>query len=132
MPWIESLKEPARANDCSYHLQLLGHGAMEHASRQGSYPSGGWGFGWLGDPDRGFGAKQPGGWMYNVLPFIDQKNLWSLGEGINPLSSPGKKKDALLHQATTVVELFYCPTRRPAKLYPFKAEKGRPICRLKF
>ena len=28
---------------------------------------------WVGDPDKGFGPEQPGGWIYNVLPFIEDR-----------------------------------------------------------
>lgn len=121
-PWLDSVKEAERASVCARHLQRLGEAAIRHAALHQSYPSGGWGFGWLGDPDRGFGVKQPGGWMYSILPYIDRNDVWSIGAGINPDSSPGKKKDALTHQATSVVDLFYCPTRRAAKLYPFRAK----------
>ena len=34
----------------------------------GRYPCGGWGFGWVGDADRGNDWRQPGGWIYNILP----------------------------------------------------------------
>ena len=43
-------------------------------------PGGGWGWCWAGDPDRGYGAQQPGGWHFNILPFIDRADLRDMGK----------------------------------------------------
>ena len=42
-------------------------------------PTAGWGNGWAGEPARGFDKRQPGGWLYNILPYIDQGTLHDLG-----------------------------------------------------
>lgn len=130
LPWLESLGESGRAEACARNLELLGHGAIEHAAAHRFYPSGGWGYFWLGDPDRGFGEKQPGGWMYSILPFIDRKELWSLGTDVSPTSATARKRQAWASQITTVIPIFYCPTRRPAGLYPYRA-KNTPMKLLK-
>ena len=46
---------------------------------------------WVGDPDAGFGPKQSGGWIYNILPFLNQDALRDLGRGLNGQ----QKRDAL-------------------------------------
>ena len=38
----------------------------------GHFPPGGWGYHWIGDPDRGTGLDQPGGWFFSILPHIEQ------------------------------------------------------------
>ena len=35
----------------------------------------------IGDPDRGFGEEQPGGWIFNILPFMEEQALYDLGKG---------------------------------------------------
>ena len=87
--------QPVRATGCEYHLELLGKAAIQHATLHGFYPSGGWGNRFVGDPDRGFGARQPGGWMYSILPYIDEKELWSLGTGVSLDNSPKVKAHGL-------------------------------------
>jgi prepilin-type processing-associated H-X9-DG protein len=127
LPMLASSGESARATKCAFNLQQLGSGALHYVSAHQFFPTGGWGSGWLGDPDRGFGADQPGGWTYNVLPFIGCSDVWSLGKGINP-AARREKDQSYMQQITTVVDIFYCPSRRAPALYPFTAKKQRLWC----
>ena len=120
LPAVQSARESARSVQCANNVKQLGLGAIQHLSVTGFFPSGGWGWSCAGDPDRGFGLKQPGGWLYSVLPFVDQKNLWSLGSGIPSDSQTTAKQSAMSKQLTTPVALFYCPSRRSVALYPGK------------
>ena len=57
---------------------------LNHESQMGFFPTGGFfpsgaGAWWIGEPDRGFGEKQYGGWFYNTLPFIEQQVMHDLG-----------------------------------------------------
>ena len=118
LPAVQSARESARSLQCSNNVKQLALGSLEHVSTTGFFPSGGWGWNWAGDPDRGFGLKQPGGWLYSVLPFIDQKNIWSLGTGIPSDTQISAKQTAMLPQLTTPLSIYYCPSRRPVALYP--------------
>jgi prepilin-type processing-associated H-X9-DG protein len=51
---------------------------------------------------------QPGGWVYNILPYMGQQGLWELGAGM-PAAA---KKDAAARVVSTPVEMFNCPSRR--------------------
>jgi prepilin-type processing-associated H-X9-DG protein len=84
---------------------------MTHLSEQGVYPSGGWGWAWSGDPDRGFRGQQPGGWMFNILPFIEMKSIHDLGKGNN--------QKGRTQTAQTPISLYTCPSRRPPILTPY-------------
>ena len=33
----------------------------------------------MGLPNRGFGPTQPGGWVYNILPYLEEQNLHKFG-----------------------------------------------------
>jgi prepilin-type N-terminal cleavage/methylation domain-containing protein len=114
LPAIQAAREAARRMECTNHLKQLSLGCLNHESSLKFFPSGGWAWYWMGDPDQGFGKKQPGGWTYNILPFIENGSLHDMAKGLAP---PAKRKAlALMGQSSLAV--FYCPTRRSAIVYP--------------
>jgi prepilin-type N-terminal cleavage/methylation domain-containing protein/prepilin-type processing-associated H-X9-DG protein len=117
LPAVQAAREAARRTQCINNLKQLGLGFVLHETMHKHYPTGGWGYGWWGDPDRGFGVRQHGGWGYNVLPFIEQQSLYSLGSGLEEQTPP--KKAAIAQRCQTSLTVFICPTRREAILYPF-------------
>ena len=81
LPAIQAAREAARRTQCSNQLRQLSIAFQNHHDVQKHLPTGGWGFVWLGYPEYGFGPEQPGGWMYNILPFIEQQALHDYGKG---------------------------------------------------
>lgn len=108
LPAIQAAREAARQATCRNHLKQMALGALIHHDQQGHFPTGGWSSKWTGDPDRGFRRRQPGGWAYNLLPFIDQEALYSLGAG----QSLDDKVAAIKTRDATPVPEFFCPSRR--------------------
>ena len=78
------------------------------------FPSGGWGFPWAGLGDRGFGYKQPGGWVYSLLPFAEEQSVYSLGVGA-PYGSTALQT-GITQRVNTLISFSMCPTRREYKL----------------
>jgi prepilin-type N-terminal cleavage/methylation domain-containing protein/prepilin-type processing-associated H-X9-DG protein len=115
LPAIHSVRESARRSECSNNLRQLAIGIRSHETAHKTFPTGGWGQDWLGDPDAGYGTKQPGGWIYNILSVIEQDDLRQLGRG---LTGP-KKQQALQELTQHPVAILYCPSRRPSQLYPY-------------
>ncbi len=115
LPAVQQAREAARQMQCGNSLKQLGLASLNHEASQKFYPSGGWRCWWEGEPDFGFGEKQPGGWAYSLLPFLEQNALWELGmDGNQTIDNTIKTANAT--RAQTVVTAFYCPSRRPAKL----------------
>jgi prepilin-type N-terminal cleavage/methylation domain-containing protein/prepilin-type processing-associated H-X9-DG protein len=114
LPAVQMAREAARKAQCNNHLKQLALGCVTHEQAQGFFPTGGWGYWWQGDPDRGFTRRQPGGWIYNILPFIEQEPLHAVGSGMNATD----KRNALTAVGRTPLPLLHCPSRREAILYP--------------
>lgn len=112
LPAVQAAREAARRMQCGSHLKQLALAALSHENTHGRLPTGGWGYGWMGDPDRGFGKRQPGGWVYSVLPFVEQAALYGLGAG------EADKKPTRAVLAATPLPGFYCPSRRRPAAYP--------------
>jgi len=114
LPAVNNTREAARRLQCKNNLYQIGRGARQHLTTLRHFPSSGWGYKWTGDPDMGFGAQQPGGWVYNLLPFMEMKGTHDIGEGM----ASDQKKQALAEQKALVLPMFICPSRRKAKAYP--------------
>jgi prepilin-type N-terminal cleavage/methylation domain-containing protein len=117
LPAVQAAREAARRLQCQNNLKQLALGCLSHESATGRYPTGGWGWGWTGDADRGNDWRQPGGWQYNILPYIEQQPLHDLGLGLNSSTTP-TKEEANSQRLVTALTAFYCPTRRQAIPYP--------------
>ncbi|HEX3998175.1 MAG TPA: DUF1559 domain-containing protein [Pirellulales bacterium] len=117
LPAVNQAREAAHSAQCQNNCKQLGLAALRHEQAKGYFPSGGWGSGWVGDPNQGFGAKQPGGWVYSILPFMEQQTVWSIGQG----QSVSARQSVLAQQVTIVVPGLNCPSGRRPNLYPYTA-----------
>lgn len=113
LPAVQAAREAARRSQCMNNIKQLALGAHNHHSAIGHFPSGGWGWQWIGDPDRGSGWQQPGGWIFNVLPYVEQQTLHGLQAG----KTGTPKLDAAATMLSSQVAEFYCPSRRPVGAY---------------
>ena len=120
LPAVQSAREAARQTQCKNNLYQIGRAALQHVDKQGYFPSGGWGYQWTGDPDMGFGAHQPGGWIYNLLPYLELGSIHDIGAGLpsTPSYTSSPKYQALAQQKAAVVATLICPSRRKAIGYP--------------
>jgi len=122
LPAVQAAREAARRAQCQNHLKQIALACLNHEQAQRSLPTGGWGWKWVGDPDRGFGRRQPGGWCYNILPFLEQGSLHDLALG---LTATVQRDEALAKTISTPLEVFHCPTRRRALAYPYDGREIR-------
>ena len=83
MPAVDAARESGRRAQCLNNLHQLAAACLQHDTKMQFLPTGGWGCYWGGETDRGFGITQPGGWHYNILPFIDLADLHDLDKGLS-------------------------------------------------
>jgi prepilin-type N-terminal cleavage/methylation domain-containing protein len=102
LPAVQMARESARRSSCSNNLKQMGLALHNHTDTYKFLPTGG-SVPWpniavtaSGQPE--VGEKQTCGWMYQVLPFMEQKNIWELAD-INKVQ-------------TQRVAHYNCPSRR--------------------
>jgi prepilin-type N-terminal cleavage/methylation domain-containing protein/prepilin-type processing-associated H-X9-DG protein len=125
LPAIQAAREAARRTQCINNLKQLALGCQNHHDTHGHFPTGGWGWFWVGDPDRGFGKEQPGGWAYNLLPFFEQQQLHDLGSDGNPAAAPRPQRQAAEQVVMQPIAMITCPSRRPSEgTFPMSTNDG--------
>ena len=118
LPAVQAVRESARRMQCSNNLKQLSLGVLQHVSTHQQYPTGGWGWYWVGDPDRGIGRRQPGGWVYNILPYIEQRQTYILPQDGDQYAITDRQKAGANAMTKTLLPIANCPTRRPCMLFP--------------
>jgi len=110
LPAIQAAREAGRIATCRNNLRQIGLSILNHEQQLNHFPFGGWGHEWIGVPGRGSAANQPGGWVYNILPYLEQRALHNLGG-----ASEGEGNATRL---ATPIAVFVCPTRRSCNTWP--------------
>ena len=114
LPAVQSAREAARSTQCKNNLRQFALAIANHETAFGVYPSDGWGWLWIGEPDRGVGPAQPGGWIYQILPNVDQAAMREIGSGLpDPL-----RRQALADLSEMGISLARCPSRSAADQCP--------------
>jgi hypothetical protein len=118
LPAVQSAREAARRTQCKNNVKQLALAAMNHHDVAKFFPSGGWGYFWVGDADRGFGENQPGGWIFSVLPFTEGGNIYEQASDGQPnLITPAQEEGAR-QIVTNPLDAVRCPTRRVSAILP--------------
>ena len=136
MPAVQAAREAGRRAQCANNVKQLAAATLNYVSAQGYFPSSGWGYRWVGDPDRGPGRNQPGSWMYSILPYIGLDAVWKEGAdgypnqiGVADIkataatspycgTAPGYFPLAYaLDAQRAAIPTFNCPTRRKGQIY---------------
>ncbi|MBI3469212.1 MAG: DUF1559 domain-containing protein [Planctomycetes bacterium] len=107
LPAVQAAREAARNTTCKNHLKQLGLACQQHHDSHNHLPTGGWGYRWVGDATRGFGKGQPGGWLFNVLPYIDQASLRDMAGG-----TTDAERERTAQSLRMPIPIFNCPSRR--------------------
>ncbi len=117
LPAVQAAREAARRAQCTNQVKQLALASMLHVDSHGFLPSGGWGWNWVGDPDRGAGESQPGSWIYSILPYIEETALHSMGAGV---TDPVQKAIQLSLMNERQPGGLICPSRRSSTLTSVK------------
>ena len=127
LPAIQAAREAARRSQCASQLKQLAIGGINHHDSHKRFPTGGWGWNWVGDADWGFGKDQPGGWIFNILPYIEQQQLHDLGSNGIKFDTGQGLRDARTGASLVVqqpITIINCPSRRSVATFPMGNNSG--------
>ena len=113
LPAVQAAREAARRAQCVNNLKQLSLGCLNHESAVKAFPTGGWACCFLGHPDLGVGPSQPASWMFNILPYIEESTLYKVQQGLTGSALQTAAKTL----ASTPLNAYYCPSRRPVQTY---------------
>jgi prepilin-type N-terminal cleavage/methylation domain-containing protein/prepilin-type processing-associated H-X9-DG protein len=112
LPAVQAAREAARRTQCVDNIKNLSLAALNHHNTTKHFPTGGWGWWWVGDADRGFDRDQPGGWMFNILPFVEEDNNYASVSDGQPDVDTTAQRDAARDLITKPLAMIGCPSRR--------------------
>ncbi len=118
LPGVQASREASRKTACSNNLRQLALGIHQFHNSYRRIPTNGWGFRWMGEPGRGTEEQQPGGWAFQLLPFIEQGQISS---SISAVSGT-ERANRLAEMASIPISIFRCPSRPGAPTMPVAAE----------
>jgi prepilin-type N-terminal cleavage/methylation domain-containing protein/prepilin-type processing-associated H-X9-DG protein len=114
LPAIQAAREAARRSQCSNNLKQIGAAAANHVSTNNRLPTGGWSCFWIGNPNWGTARHQCGGWIFNLLPYLEQKQTYMMQAGLTGAA----RQNAAVTMIRTCIPYMNCPTRRASQLMP--------------
>ncbi|MGA2797717.1 MAG: DUF1559 domain-containing protein [Thermoguttaceae bacterium] len=120
LPAIQAARESGRRLSCGNNMKQIGLAAQNHLSTNRRFPTNGWSCFWIGVPERGTGRGQPGGWIFNLLPYMEQKQIYMIQYGL----SSAARKNAARQMIQTTIGIMNCPSRRALLLLPFNDRKS--------
>ena len=108
LPAVQKVREAAARTQCTNNMKQMGLAIHNHHDTLGFLPHCGttWAnppaFASLGTPQTG--ALQQAGWMYQILPYMEQANLW---KG----AAAATVADAQILAISTPVKAYFCPSK---------------------
>jgi prepilin-type N-terminal cleavage/methylation domain-containing protein/prepilin-type processing-associated H-X9-DG protein len=114
LPAVQAAREAARRAQCVNNLKQISLACLNCESAVKTFPASGWVFFTMGHPDAGVGFQQPGGWLYNIMPYTEESVLYKKQQGY----TGADLKARVVETAMTPLSYMYCPSRRPVQTYP--------------
>ncbi len=116
VPGVQKVREAAARTQCGNNLKQMGLAFHSHHDELKFFPTAGSG----PDPARAMSGSAPAvgrnqtfGWAYQILPYLEQNNLWM------------EPNESVVKAAT--LSVYFCPSRRAPVAYHVAASDGAPV-----
>jgi prepilin-type N-terminal cleavage/methylation domain-containing protein/prepilin-type processing-associated H-X9-DG protein len=115
LPAVQKVREAAARISCANNLHQMVLAVHNYASAYNTFPT-------AGDPNFFYwnrtmngsspasGNGQSWGWMYQIMQFVEQDNLWAYYEPITDTKSPNFQGDYFIQ--SNIPKIYNCPSRR--------------------
>jgi len=114
LPAVQKVREAAARMQCTNNLKQFGLAFHNHHDTVGFMPNGGehWSFApdYTGPGKPASGRGQRAGWGFQILPFIEQDNVYKGNVS-------GTVADAQILAIGARIKTFFCPSRRAPEAY---------------
>lgn len=105
LPAVQKVREAAARMQCSNNLKQIGLALHSHESALGHFPTCGAQSAAMGNANAGFEIL---GWSYQILPYIEQDNLYRIGQTSGPWNWNAAIGKSMIE---VPVKTLNCPSR---------------------
>jgi prepilin-type N-terminal cleavage/methylation domain-containing protein len=114
LPAVQKIREAAARLQCQNNLKQIGLAMHNHESTYGYFPTAGAQSQGLDTPATQVGFETKG-WAYQILPYIEQDNLYNIGQRVGV-----SNWDASIGKSVSEVpiKMYNCPSRSNRVSYP--------------
>jgi prepilin-type N-terminal cleavage/methylation domain-containing protein len=118
---VQGAREASRKTVCQNHLRQIGLAVQSHVTSRQYFPTNGWGWRLIPDAQLHQRGGQAGGWLFQLLPYVELKSLHDLGVFSQTPAVTLERKHRLLR---TPVAIFNCPSRSVPTFIPQRRVPG--------
>ncbi|MCH2183436.1 MAG: DUF1559 domain-containing protein [Mariniblastus sp.] len=113
LPAVQMVRESARRTECANNIRQLGLACLNYESSYETFP-----------PSYKAAGLEPGwSWGTHILPFVDQENLYHLGDSRYQLFGGGNNPaNSTTQYSQTTLSLFRCPSDTGPELNPIRLD----------
>jgi prepilin-type N-terminal cleavage/methylation domain-containing protein len=117
IPAVMKVREAANRTTCMNNLKQLGTACWGYNQQFGYFPTAGVNdfaaptFSTTGAPLSGW--QQDAGWAYQILPYLNEENVWTGGAAAAPATN-------MANSLRTTVRFYFCPSRRTPSTMQYK------------